>query len=57
VSGFHWSVVDASGALNDRGILDGCRTLGPLTLAPGQYDVKIDAQGTDADYAFTAAAG
>ena len=54
VSGFTWSVVDASGALNDRGITDGCGAIGPLSLAPGQYDVRIDAVGNDADYRFTA---
>ena len=54
VSGFTWSVVDATGALNDRGIMDGCSAIGPLSLAPGQYDVRIDAVGNDADYLFTA---
>jgi hypothetical protein len=55
VSGFTWAVVDATGALNDRGIDDGCSVVGPLSLAPGQYDVLIEAGGEDADYRFTAA--
>jgi hypothetical protein len=54
VNGFEWSVVDASEALNDRGIYDGCNPMGPLSLAPGQYSVRIQASGTDADYRFTA---
>lgn len=54
VNGFEWSVVDASGALNDRGIYDGCNPMGPFTLEPGQYSVRIEAGGTDADYLFTA---
>jgi hypothetical protein len=54
VEGFDWSVVDDSGALNDRGINDGCSVIGPLDLAPGQYDVMIGAQGVDAGYRFTA---
>ncbi|OBJ35302.1 hypothetical protein A5621_17450 [Mycobacterium colombiense] len=53
VNGFEWSVVDASGALNDRGIYDACDPMGPLSLAPGQYSVRIQAGGTDADYHFT----
>lgn len=53
VDGFQWSVVDAGGALNDRGINDGCDPLGPLSLAPGQYSVRIQAGGTAADYRFT----
>ncbi|OBH63595.1 hypothetical protein A5685_21615 [Mycobacterium colombiense] len=53
VNGFEWSVVDASGALNDRGIYDACDPIGPLSLAPGQYSVRIQAGGTDADYHFT----
>ena len=56
VSGFKWSVLDAAGALNDRGIMDGCSAIGPLSLAPGQYDLRIDAAGNDADYRFTATA-
>jgi hypothetical protein len=53
--GFQWAVVDAAGALNDRGIEDGCNAIGPLDLPPGQYDVRIDATGVDTDYRFTAA--
>ena len=56
VSGFKWSVLDAAGALNDRGIMDGCSAIGPLSLASGQYDLRIDAAGNDADYRFTATA-
>lgn len=52
--GFQWAVVDATGALNDRGIEDGCATIGPLSLQPGQYDVMIAAFGNDADYRFSA---
>ena len=42
------------GGSDGRGIYDGCQPIGPLTLAPGAYDVQIDAQSTDADYQFTA---
>jgi hypothetical protein len=54
VKGFEWSVVDASGALNDRGIYDACNPMGPLSLAPGKYSLVIEAGDTDADYKFTA---
>jgi hypothetical protein len=53
VNGFQWSVVDASGALNDRGLYDGCDPMGPFSLAPGQYSVRVQAGGADADYRFT----
>lgn len=54
VNGFQWSVVDADGALNDRGIYDGCSPMGPLSLAPGRYSVRIEAGGAAADYHFAA---
>jgi hypothetical protein len=46
-------VVDVTGPLTGRGILDGCSVIGPLTLGPGQCDVKIDAVGVDPDYFFS----
>jgi hypothetical protein len=54
VPGFIWQILDADGGSDGRGIYDGCQPIGPLTLAPGAYDVQIDAQSTDADYQFTA---
>ena len=51
--GFIWQILDADGGSDGRGIYDGCQPIGPLTLAPGAYDVQIDAQSTDADYQFT----
>jgi hypothetical protein len=53
VPGFIWQILDADGGSDGRGIYDGCQPIGPLTLAPGAYDVQIDAQSTDADYQFT----
>ncbi|HUB53540.1 MAG TPA: VWD domain-containing protein [Mycobacterium sp.] len=53
VPGFIWQVLDADGGSDGRGIYDGCQPIGPLTLAPGAYDVQIDAQSTDANYRFT----
>ncbi|MDT5367856.1 MAG: hypothetical protein QOC62_2287 [Mycobacterium sp.] len=53
VPGFIWQIVAADGSSGGRGIDDGCQPIGPLTLAPGAYDVQIDAQNTDADYRFT----
>jgi hypothetical protein len=53
VSGFVWQVLDADGGSGGRGIYDGCQAVGPLTLAPGNYDLQIDAQTADADYQFT----
>ncbi|WIM89312.1 VWD domain-containing protein [Candidatus Mycobacterium wuenschmannii] len=52
--GFVWQVLDADGGSGGRGILDGCQPIGPLTLAPGKYDLRIDAQTADASYSFTA---
>lgn len=54
VPGFTWQVLGADGSSGGRGIYDGCQPMGPLTLTPGDYDVQIDAQSTDADYRFTA---
>jgi hypothetical protein len=51
--GFTWQIRDADGDSDGRGIYDGCQPMGPLTLAPGAYDVQIDAQSADADYQFT----
>jgi hypothetical protein len=53
VPGFVWQVLDADGGSGGRGIYDGCQPIGPLTLAPGNYDLQIDAQTADADYQFT----
>ena len=53
VPGFVWQVVNADGGSGGRGILDGCQPIGPLNLAPGNYNLQIDAQTTDADYRFT----
>lgn len=53
VPGFTWQVVGADGSSGGRGIYDGCQPMGPLPLTPGDYDVQIDAQSTNADYQFT----
>jgi hypothetical protein len=53
VPGFVWQVLDADGGSGGRGIYDGCQPIGPLPLAPGKYDLRIDAQTADADYRFT----
>jgi hypothetical protein len=53
VPGFVWQVLDADGGSGGRGIYDGCQPIGPLTLSPGEYDLRIDAQTADADYRFT----
>ena len=53
VPGFVWQVVNADGGSGGRGILDGCQPIGPLTLAPGNYNLQIDAQTADVSYQFT----
>jgi predicted Ser/Thr protein kinase len=47
-----WQLFRAGGGLVSDGLL-GCRQFGPLTLAAGDYDLRVGGRGVEGRYAFT----
>jgi hypothetical protein len=47
-----WRLFRAGGGLVSDGLL-GCRQFGPLTLAAGDYDLRVGGRGVEGRYAFT----